>query len=79
MKNDDVLKLLLAILDIQCIFGNDSKYVIKEMSVVDMKLWATQHWLFKYLSGTQNGKFRSVNKRLGQKYHQISLEYCDGE
>lgn len=49
------------------------------MLEVDMKLWAIKHWLFKYLSGTQNSKFWSVSKWLRRNYHQISLEYGDVE
>ena len=53
-----------AILDIQCIVGIDSKYHIKEMSVVDTETWAAQHWIFKQPQIKQDGKNHRTNKWL---------------
>ena len=58
-----------AILDIQCIVGADNKYIIKEMSIVDMDSNASQHWIFKNSHINQNAKSRSVNNWLQRHYH----------
>lgn len=70
---------MTAILDIQCVLGVNSKYVIKELSVIDTDSWSTQHWIFKHAFNVQNNKSRSVNKWLERNYHQIPLEYGDVE
>jgi len=67
-----------AILDIQCVLDEHSKYLIKEMSVLDMNDSDTQHWIFKN-SCTKNAKSRCVNKWLERNYHQLSLECGDVE
>lgn len=67
----------LAILDIQCVLRSDSKYLIKEMSVVDVDGCATQHWLFKHSNSTQDAKSRKTNKWLERNFHQLPLQYGD--
>jgi len=68
------------ILDIECVLGTNSKYLIKEMSVIDTNSCATQHWLFKHSSSTvQNAKSRRVNLWLLRNYHQLSLDCGDVE
>lgn len=66
-----------AILDVECVLAHDNKYLIKEMSVIDTDSWATQHWIFKHSSSTQNAKSRSVNKWLERHYHRLSLDCGD--
>lgn len=68
-----------AILDIHCLHGVHKKYVIKEMSILDTDTFATQHWIFKHTSLTQDAKSRSVNSWLQRLYHGLSLEYGDVE
>ena len=68
-----------AILDVQCVLDNTSKYMIKEMSVADTNSLSTQHWIFKHSPTTQNAKSRSVNNWLERNYHQLSLEKGDVE
>jgi len=69
---------MTAILDIQCVLDENSKYLIKEMSVLDLNSSNTQHWIFKHYC-TQNAKSRCVNKWLMRNYHQLSLECGDVE
>lgn len=66
-------------LDIQCVLRSDNKYLIKEMSVVDIDGWSTQHWIFKHSLSTQDGKSRKTNKWLESNFHQLALEYGDVE
>jgi hypothetical protein len=68
-----------AILDIQCVLGVDSKYLIKEMSVIDTETWATQHWIFKHSNSTQDVNSKRTNKWLQQHYHKLSLDFGDVE
>lgn len=68
-----------AILDVHCVLDGAAKFMIKEMSVVDIDTYATQHWIFKHSHLTQNAKSRSVNKWLERNYHKLSLEYGDVE
>jgi len=63
-----------AVLDIQCVLGANSKYVIKEMSVIDVDSWTTQHWIFKHTFNSLH-----VNKWLERNYHQIPIQYGDVE
>jgi len=67
-----------AILDIHCILGVDSNYLIKEMSVVDTETWSTQHWIFKQ-PNIQDAKSQRTNKWLERNYHQIAATYGDVE
>jgi len=67
-----------AILDIQCVLGVDSKYLIKELSVIDTETWATQHWIFKH-DNAQNTTSRRTNKWLEQHHHGLSMGYGDVE
>jgi hypothetical protein len=68
-----------AILDIQCVLGVDSKYLIKEMSVIDTETWATQHWIFKHCNNVQNASTRRTNKWLEHNHHGLSIGYGDVE
>jgi len=68
-----------AIIDFHCILGKDNEYMIKEMSVVDVETWATQHWIFKNSKSIQDNKSRKTNKWLEHNYHKLSLEYGDVE
>ena len=68
-----------AILDIQCILGVGSEYLIKEMSVIDTDAWATQHWIFKHYNNAQNITNRRTNKWLEHHHHGLSTEYGDVE
>lgn len=69
-----------AILDIQCVLNSDNKYMIKELSIVDVDTWASQHYIFKLCNViTQNLKSRNVNKWLENNYHGLSLNYGDIE
>lgn len=68
-----------AIIDIQYVLNAASKYLIKEMSVVDTETFACQHFIFKTPLKSQNAKSKSVNRWLFRNYHQISLEYGDIE
>jgi hypothetical protein len=68
-----------AILDVQCILGENNKYFIKEMSIVDTETCSTQHWIFKHLNNIQDEKSISVNKWLQHHYHRLSLECGDVE
>jgi len=68
-----------AILDIQCVLGTNSKYLIKEMSVIDTDTWSAQHWIFKHRNNTQDAKSQRTNKWLEQNYHDLSMEYGDVE
>lgn len=68
-----------AIIDFHCILGRDNKYMIKEMSIVDVETWATQHWIFKNSKSIQDNKSRKTNKWLERNYHKLSLEYGDVE
>jgi hypothetical protein len=68
-----------AILDIQCVLGTDSHYLIKELSVIDTETYSTQHWIFKHDKSTQDAKSRRTNTWLEHFYHDLSLEYGDVE
>lgn len=68
-----------AIIDIQCVVGANSKYFIKEMSVLDINIWSTQHWIFKHSSSIQDDKSLMTNKWLERHYHKIPLEFGDVE
>jgi len=69
-----------AILDIQCVLGSDSKYLIKEMSVVDLEGLASQHWIFKHIRTRENtSKVNAVNMWLYRNYHQLSSVCGDVE
>lgn len=35
------------VLDMQCYFDNQMKYVVKELSIYDLNTYALQHWIFK--------------------------------
>lgn len=66
-----------AIIDIQCTVGKNSKYMIKEMSIVDIETWSIGHWIFKHTRDTQDEKSLNVNRWLETHYHEIPLEYGD--
>lgn len=68
-----------AILDIQCILGANSKYLIKEMSIVDINSRASQHWIFKHTQTPYSAKSKAVNMWLFRNYHQLSLDCGDVE
>ncbi|KAF0707081.1 Integrase catalytic domain-containing protein, partial [Aphis craccivora] len=68
-----------AIIYFQCIFGVNNKYFIKEMSIVDTEIWATQHWIFKNSKSMQDSKSQKTNKWLLHKFHQLSINYGDIE
>jgi hypothetical protein len=68
-----------AILDIQCVLEAGTKYLIKEMSVIDTETWATQHWIFKHCDNKQDGLTRRTNKWLEKHHHGLSMEYGDVE
>lgn len=68
-----------AIVDIQCVIDAHSKYIIKEMSLVDVDSCSCQHWIFKSPPAMQNAKSRSVNKWLHRNYHRLSLNCGDVE
>lgn len=68
-----------AILDIQCILGANSKYLIKEMSIVDINSRASQHWIFKHTQTPYLTKSKVVNMWLYRNYHQLSLDCGDVE
>ena len=68
-----------AILDIQYVLGTNSKYLIKEMSVIDTDAWSAQHWIFKHRNNTQDAKSQRTNKWLEHYYHDLSMEYGDVE
>lgn len=61
-----------AILDVQCVLSAENKYLIKEMSVIDVDGGLCQHWIFKTPNEMQNARSRSVNKWLHRNY-QVSL------
>lgn len=60
---------------IECVLGPNSRYIIKNMPVIDIDSWTTQHWIFKHTFSMQNNKLKSVNKWLEWNYHQIPIEY----
>jgi len=66
-----------AILDIQCVLGPNSKYMIKEMSVVDLEGLASQHWIFKHSRTSNTAKIEAVNMWLFRNYHQLSWDCGD--
>ena len=66
-----------AILDIQCVLGPNSKYMIKEMSVVDLEGLASQHWIFKHSRTPNTAKIEAVNMWLFRNYHQLSWDCGD--
>jgi len=69
-----------AILDIQCVLGPNSKYLIKEMSIVDIDGWASQHWIFKHTRTRENSsKVNATNMWLFYNYHQLSSVCGDVE
>ncbi|KAL4152880.1 hypothetical protein QTP88_000713 [Uroleucon formosanum] len=56
-----------------CVLGPNSKYLIKEMSVVDVDGWASQHWIFKHTRTHENtSKVNATNMWLFRNYHQLS-------
>jgi len=54
--------------------GPNSKYMIKEMSVVDLEGLASQHWIFKHPQTPNTAKIEDVNMWLFCYYHQISSD-----
>lgn len=66
-----------AILDIQCIMGANFKYLIKEMSIVDVHSRASQHWIFKHTQTPHTAKSKAVNIWLFRNYHQLSMDCGD--
>lgn len=68
-----------AIVDIQCVLAINYKYLIKELSVIDVYSSAVQHWIFKTPSELQNARSRSMNKWLFKNYHQLSEKCGDVE
>jgi hypothetical protein len=66
-----------AILDIQCVLGPNSKYLIKEMSVVDLEGLASQHWIFKHSRTPNTSKIEAANMWLFRNYHQLSSDCGD--
>lgn len=68
-----------AVLDIQCVVDAESKYFIKEMSVIDIDGAVIHSWMFKHSAEIlrQNMKSRRVNGWLKRNYHQLSYE--DGD
>jgi hypothetical protein len=63
----------------QFVLGVNNKYMIKEMSIVDIETWATQHWIFKHSKSMEDNKSPKTNKWLGHYYHQLAIEYGDIE
>jgi hypothetical protein len=59
----------------QCVLGVNNKYMIKEMFIVDIETWATQHWIFKHSKSTEDNKSRKTNKWLERYYHQLASSY----
>ncbi|KAL4091127.1 hypothetical protein QTP88_025865 [Uroleucon formosanum] len=49
-------KLLQLNNDMQCVFSVKNKYMIKEMSIIDLTTWATQHWIFKHSKSMEDNK-----------------------
>jgi len=68
-----------AILDMQCLLGMNNTYMIKEMSIVDIESYATQHWIFKNSNLKQDNKSRKTNKWLERNFHQLTIEHGDIE
>ena len=68
-----------AILDMQCVLGVNNKYMIKEMSIVDIETYATQHWIFKNPHLKQDNKSRKTIKWLERNFHQLTIEHGDVE
>lgn len=70
-----------AILDVQCVLGGNSTYMIKEMSVAAVDCLAVQHWIFKNLptSTRRDVKSKAVNSWLHRNYHQLSMHCGDVE
>ncbi|KAF0717918.1 Integrase catalytic domain-containing protein, partial [Aphis craccivora] len=58
-------------------YSINNKYMIKDMSVVDIDTSTMQHWIFKHSSLIQDAKSRSVNNWLQRLYHGLSLDYGD--
>ncbi|KAE9542426.1 hypothetical protein AGLY_003287 [Aphis glycines] len=65
--------------NMQCVLGLMSKYMVKEMSIVDTETWTNQHWIFKNPKSMQDNKSRKTNKWLERNYHQLSIDYGDVE
>ncbi|XP_050535078.1 uncharacterized protein LOC126902097 [Daktulosphaira vitifoliae] len=59
-----------AIADFECILGSNNDYLIKELSVVDTDTYATQHWIFKHATPTDENS-RNVNAWLKKHRHSI--------
>lgn len=67
-----------AIADFECILGSNNEYLIKELSVVDTDTYATQHWIFKHATPTDE-KSRNVNAWLKKHRHSMQPQYGDVE
>lgn len=65
------------IMDIECIISFNNKYLIKELSAIDVDSLVAQHWIFKHSEATQNAKSRCVNRWLERHYHRLSLDHGD--
>ncbi|KAF0710963.1 Uncharacterized protein FWK35_00031616 [Aphis craccivora] len=61
------------IINIQCIFGTNNKYMIKDMSIVDTETWATQHWIF------ENSSLVNKTRKNNLIHHQLSIDFGDIE
>jgi len=59
------------------VLGPNSKYLIKEMSIIDIDGWASQHWIFKHTRTSSTAKIKAVNMWLFRNYHQLSLDCGD--
>jgi len=68
-----------AIVDIQCILGLNFKYLIKEMSILDVNNRGSQHYIFKHTQTPCTAKSKAVNMWLYRNYHQLSLDCGDVE
>jgi len=68
-----------AIIDIQCILGLNFKYLIKEMSILDVNNRGSQHYIFKHNETPCTAKSKAVNMWLYRNYHQLSLGCGDVE
>ena len=66
------------IIDFQCFFDDNGKYIVKELSIMDVLRFAGRHWIFTPpATSVTNPKYARTNHWLTSNYHR--LRWSEGE
>jgi len=62
-----------AIIDFQAFVDDHNNYIVKELSVIDLQTYASQHWIFKAPYGCEFLEKETIrtNRWLSKHYHKL--------